>query len=183
MKKLFAGGAVILGAAAVASLVTALPALDSYCTLCGARQETKVYAVRFTGSALFTARDVRATKFSALLEEKHLAGAHQHRWEAPHFVPNPLDEFGPPVFESLEFINAPRVVNFMRNVADYADPMSAVQWRETVLQPHLSYVIDDALRYLLVPANGFAEREQFLTWWGGNSYALSNRLREVTQPD
>lgn len=121
MTKIFAGGAATLVAAAIASLSSAHPASDSYCTVCGTREETKAYTLRFTALTLFQAPRLRPTTFSALLLEKRLVGAHQHHWEAPHFVPDPLDEFGAPVLQSLEFINAPRVLNFMRNVADYAD--------------------------------------------------------------
>lgn len=183
VKNHFAWGAAILVAAVAASLVAALPAQDSYCLVCGARQRTHPFGLRFTSLTLFRGRRVEPTPFSALLEQEHLVSAHQHRWQPPQLVPDPLNEFGPPVPESLEFINAPRVVGFMRNVADFADPVSVAKWKAVVLQPQYSYVIDGALRYLRVPPNGFADREQFIAWWGGNAYALSNRLREQTEPD
>jgi hypothetical protein len=184
MKKYFAWGAGILVAAAVASLVAALPAQEAYCTICGAQQETRPYGLRFTSShTLFTQRAVSATPFSALLEEKHLVSAHQHRWLAPRVVPDPRDEFGPPVLESLGFLNAPRVVNFMRNVADYADPVTVANWRDTIMRPSYTRVTDDALRFSRVPKTGFPDRTEFLNWWGQNAYALSHRVRQLTEPD
>ena len=57
------------------------------------------------------------------------------------------------------------------------------QWRDVLLRPQYSYVIDEALRYLLVPPGGFPDRATFLAWWGGNAFALHNRLRELTEPD
>ena len=120
---------------------------------------------------------------SELLAKKNLIDAHVHRWHEPQAVPNPMDEFGPPVIESLEFINAPRVVSFMRDLAEYGDSESVAKWRDLLLRPQYSYVIDDALRFLLVPPDGFANRKTFIAWLGGNSFALQNRIRELTEPD
>lgn len=182
-QKYSAWGAAIVVAAAVASLVTALPAHDAYCTICGAHHETRAVGVRFTAFTFFRLDRVQPTPFSKLLEEKHLVAAHQHRWQQPQLVPDPMDEFGTPVLESLAFISAPRVVNFMRNVADYADPVSVAQWKMLVMQPVYTRVIDGSLRFMQVPAEGFADRTAFLNWWGQNSFAVYNRLREVTEAD
>lgn len=183
MKKLFAWGAAILLATAIASLVVALPVQDSYCTICGAQERTQPFGLRFTALTVFRSHQIRATPFSVVLTEKHLVSAHPHQWHDPRLVPDPMDEIGPPVLESLEFINAPRVVHFMRNVADYADPVSVAQWQERMLQPQTARMLDAALRFMQVPAEGFPDRTTFLTWWGQNAYAVSNRLREVTEPD
>lgn len=184
MKKYVAWGAVILAAgAAVASLITALPAQDSYCTVCGTQQEMRSYGLRFTSQTLFNRRDVKATPFSALLEEKRLVAPHPHEWLAPEMAPDPRNEFGPPVLESLAFLSAPRVVNFTRDVADYADPVTIENWKETIMQPHYTRVIDEALRFSRVPAEGFADRTEFLTWWGEHAYALSHRIRQLTEHD
>lgn len=179
----FAWGAGILVAAAVASLIAALPARDAFCTLCGARETTRGYTLRFTRATLFERRSVCATAFSSLLTEKHLVAPHAHVWQEPRLVPDPMDELGPPVLESLGFLSAPRIVHFTKDVAEYADPVSAAQWRDLVLQPRYSYVADSALRFLRVPAEGFANRTDFLQWWGEHAFAVYNRLREVTEPD
>lgn len=155
----------------------------SFCDLCGARQETTSWMVRGTDTNLLRTHSVTPTPMSELLVTKKLISAHIHHWRASETVPNPLDQFGPPVTESLGLINAPRVVNFMRNLAEYGDAESVTQWRDLLLQPHYSYVIDDALRFLLVPPSGFSDRAAFLAWWGGNAFALHNRLRELTEPD
>ncbi len=76
-----------------------------------------------------------------------------------------------------------RVVSFTRNVADYADPVSVARWRALAMQPHYARLLDGTLLFLQVPPNGFAERTAFLTWWGRNSFAVYNRLREKTEPD
>jgi hypothetical protein len=155
----------------------------SYCDLCGARQEETWWVVRGTGTSLIKTHAITPTPMSEVLVMKKLVATHAHHWRAPEAVPNPLDQFGPPVLESLEFINAPRVVNFMRDLAEYGDGESVTQWRDVLLRPQYSYVIDDALRFLLVPPNGFSDRTAFLAWWGGNGFALHNRLRELTEPD
>jgi hypothetical protein len=155
----------------------------SFCDLCGTRQEATAWMVRGTGASLLRTHAIAPTPISQLLVRKKLVAAHVHRWRAPEAVPNPLDQSGPPVMESLEFINAPRVVNFMRDLAEYGDAESVTQWRDVLLQPQYSYVIDDALRFLLVPPGGFSDRTTFLAWWGGNGFALHNRLRELTEPD
>ncbi|MGI9087063.1 MAG: hypothetical protein ACR2HH_04860 [Chthoniobacterales bacterium] len=183
MKKYFAWGAAILVATAGASLVAALPARVSYCGICGARHELRGYGVRFTHLALFQYGEMRATPFSHLLEAKHLVMPHPHQWQEPRLVPDPLNEFGPPVVESIAFLNTPRVLNFTRNVADYADPSSAARWAELVRRPEYPRVLDASLRFLRVPEDGFADRTAFLTWWGNNSFAIYNRLREVTESD
>lgn len=183
MKKYFAWGAAILVAAGGASLVAALPAHDSYCAICGARQRTWNYSVRFTGLTLFQNHETNATPVSQLLEGRHLVEPHSHQWQEPRLVPDPMNEFGPPVIESIAFLNAPRVINFTRNVADYADPASVARWTELVRRPGYPRVLDASLRFLRVPEEGFADRATFLVWWGNNSYAVYNRLREVTEPD
>ena len=71
----------------------------------------------------------------------------------------------------------------MRDVTDYADPVSVAKWQSLVLQPEYARVLDRSLRYLRVPPTGFADRTEFLSWWGRNSFAVYNRLREVTEPD
>lgn len=179
----FAWGAVILVAAAVASLVAALPAQEAFCSVCGAREETRAWELRIARVTLREERRVNATPISTILTAKRLVGGHQHRWQPPQTVPDPMDEFGPPVVESLGFLNTPRIVNLTRDIADYADPRSARQWRELLLEPRYSYVLDGALRFLKVPPAGFADRTEFLTWWGEHSFAVYNRLREVTEPD
>lgn len=183
MRKYFAWGAAILVAAAGASLVAALPARVSYCGICGARHETRGYRVRFTELALFRHAETSATPFSHLLEEKKLVQPHPHQWQEPHLVPDPLNEFGPPVLESVAFLNAPRVVNFTRNVADYADAASLAAWKEMAMQPQFSRVADASLRFSRVPEAGFANRTEFLTWWGQNAYALSYRMHQLTEQD
>ena len=118
-----------------------------------------------------------------MLEEKQMVSAHPHQWQEPHLVPNPINEFGPQVIESVGYLNAPRVVNFTRNVADYADPASVARWQELIGRPNYSREIDGALRYLRVPEEGFSDRTTFLTWWGNSYYSVYNRLREITEPD
>jgi hypothetical protein len=155
----------------------------SFCELCDARQEETSWMVRGTGASLIKTHAIEPTPMSELLVKKNLVTAHIHRWRQPQAVRNPLDEFGPPVIESLEFINAPRVVGFMRDLADYGDSDSITKWRDVLLRPQYSYVIDDALRFLLVPPDGFTNRTAFMAWWSSNGFALYNRLRELTEPD
>ena len=87
------------------------------------------------------------------------------------------------MIEPRGFINAPRVVSFRRDLAQYGDATSIVQWRGILMQPQYSYVIDGALRFLLMPPGGFVNRNEFLSWWSNNAFALQNRLREQTEPD
>lgn len=181
LDNLFRAGLLIAILSAALISVRSEPA--SYCDICGASQAQTSWAVRGTNVSLLKTHTIAPTPMSELLAKKNLVASHVHRWRAPQAVPNPLDEFGPPVVESLEYINAPRVVNFMRNVADYADPVTAANWRDTVMQPHYTRVIDDALRFSRVPAAGFADRPEFLIWWGQNAYALSHRLRQLTESD
>jgi hypothetical protein len=154
-----------------------------FCDLCGARQEETAWVIKGIGLNLLRTHSVAPTPMSELLAKKNLVAAHLHHWRAAEAVPNPLDQSGPPVIESLEFISAPRVVNFLRDLAEYGDAASVIHWRDVLLQPRYSYVIDDALRFLLVPPGGFSDRTTFLAWWGQNAFALQNRLRELTEPD
>lgn len=179
MRWLIAAAAVLLVPATISR--TLKPA--AFCRLCGAEQIETSWAVRGTGVSLLATDKVSATPISELLTSKHLVNSHEHQWLAPQSVPDPLDEFGPPVVESLEFINAPRVVGFLRNLADFGDAESTRHWRGILLQPQYSYVIDSALRFLQMPADGFPNREEFMPWWNNNGYALYNRLREQTEAD
>jgi hypothetical protein len=180
-KKILVPG--LLAGILCAALITPRAEPTSFCDLCGAGQEETSWTVRGTGASLIRTRAIAPTPMSELLAKKNLVAAHVHRWRQPQAVPNPLDEFGPPVIESLEFINAPRVVGFMRDLADYGDSESVTKWRDVLLRPQYSYVIDDALRFLLVPPDGFTNRATFMAWWSGNAFALHNRLRELTEPD
>lgn len=179
--KTVAIASVLLGAGAFA--ITREPQPAAFCAICDAQENHTAWQLRGTHWTFWQTHGVQATPMSRMLTNKKLVAAHTHAWLAPRFAPDPLNEFGPPVLESLEFIGAPRVVNFMGNVADYADPVTLHHWQEMILQPGYSYVIDGALRYFRVPENGFADRTAFLSWWGGNGYALYNRLREETEPD
>lgn len=157
--------------------------VTSFCDICGASETQTSWAVRGTNVPLLKTRAIAPTPMSELLTQRHLVASHLHRWRAPQAVPNPLDESGPPVVESLEYINAPRVVSFMRDLSTYGDADSVMKWRGVLLQPRYSYVIDGALRFLLVPPDGFTDREKFMAWWSDNAFALHNRLRELTEPD
>ncbi len=175
--------AAVLIVVACGAAITVRPVPASFCEICGARENQTSWAIRGTNVTLFQNHEVAQTPISELLTSKRLVAAHGHRWRVPRLVPNPLDEFVPSVVESLEFINAPRVVNFTQNVAAYADPASVARWKDLVLQPQYTHVIDGALRFLRVPIEGFADRTAFLAWWGQNSFAVYNRLREQTETD
>lgn len=183
MKRTTLLGPVLLTATLCAGLISARPEPASFCGICGATEAQTLWAVRGLNVNLLRTHTIAPTPISEVLIKKNLVASHVHRWLAPQVVPDPRDTFGPPVVESLEFLNVPRVVNFMRNVADYADPVTAANWRDTVMQPQYTRVIDDALRFSRVPAAGFADRTEFLTWWGQNAYALSHRLRQLTESD
>lgn len=180
-KKILVPG--LLAGILCAALISPRTEPASFCDLCSARQEETAWMVRGTGTSLIRTHTIAPTPMSELLAKKDLVTTHVHRWRQPQAVPNPLDEFGPPVIESIEFISAPRVVSFMRDLAEYGDAESVTQWRDVLLRPQYSYVIDDALRFLLVPPSGFSDRTAFLAWWGQNGFALHNRLRELTEPD
>lgn len=177
------GGVIIAALLALSSLIASLLAQVSFCSICGAREETHVFGLRFTELRIFRRKQVRATAFSALLEEKKLVSPHSHLWQKPRFVADPMDESGPRIVESFDFLNAERVVNFTRNVADYADPLSAARWRELAMHPRYARLLDGTLRFLQVPTDGFPDRAEFLAWWGRNSFSVYNRLREQTEPD
>lgn len=175
--------AVVLGTIACSTLVAREPQPPRFCHVCGAQQIQTSWAVRGTSVRLGTRQYVTATPISELLTTTHLISPHDHRWVAAAFVPDPLDQFGPPVIQSLGFINAPRVVSFMRDLARYGDRTSVATWQAQVLDPRYSYVIDGALRFLLAPEAGFESRDEFLRWWNTNAFALQTRLRELTEPD
>ena len=172
-----------LFACAVAASITRRSESAAFCRFCGAEQSQISWAVRGTHLTLLRSHPVAATPISELLTRKNLVAAHKHEWQAPQLAPDPLDEFGPPVTRSLGFINAPRVVGFMRDLAEYGDANSVAQWRDLLLRPEYSYVIDSALRFLRAPATGFGQRDDFLAWWSSNGFSLYNRLREQTEAD
>lgn len=156
---------------------------SDFCQLCGTERTQTSWGLRGTALRLFATHGVAETPISALLTTKHLIEKHQHQWLAPRSVPDPLDEFGPPVTQSLDFINAPRVVGFMRNLADYGDTSSITHWRDLLLRPEYSYVIDGALRFFRMPPNGFSNHDEFMAWWSENGFLLYNRLLERTEAD
>lgn len=183
-----------IGLAAVALLVLAAAIVAGavffkqretphYCQVCGAEAIETTWILPGTGVRLFAHHETVATPMSELLTKAHLVSGHEHVWLAPTSVPDPLDPWGPPVVQSLGFVSAPRVVNFMRNLIDAGDSNTVTQWRDLLLRPEYSYVIDGALRFLQAPPDGFPRQQEFDAWWGRNGYALYNRLREETEAD
>ncbi|PYJ08122.1 MAG: hypothetical protein DMF06_13720 [Verrucomicrobia bacterium] len=162
------------------ALISARPEPAAFCGICCVRDARTSWVIRGTSVVLWKTHEIAPTPMNEVLAKKSLVPGHAHRWCEAQAVPNPLDESGPPVVESLEFVNAPRVVSFMRDLAEYGDSDSVLKWRDVLLRPQYSYVIDDALRFLLV---GFGDRTRFLAWWSTNGFALHNRLRELTEPD
>lgn len=164
-------------------IVERQPGQSEFCTVCGAAHLTTTWKIRSTAIHLWSSRQEEATPFSSVLTEKNLVVTHSHQWLAPRVIPDPLNEFGPPVTESLGLLNTPRVVSFVRNMADFADETSRRLWRERLLSPEFSYVFDDSLRFMRVPEVGFPQREQFDAWSRQYAVPLYARLLQETTAD
>ncbi len=78
---------------------------------------------------------------------------------------------------------APRVANFVYDLARDGKPGALAKWRRLVLDPQYSTVMAPSLRFLRFPEGGFADRAAFRAWWQGAEFPLWNRLRELTEPD
>lgn len=178
-------GGVFIGLIAIAGVWTIerVPDKCAFCTRCGALEITSGWTFAGFSKPLFETHRVVDTSYSSLVVAKKLVPSHEHHWLAPEQVPDPVNEFGPKVTESLEFINTPRVVSFMRNLADYGNPEMIEHWNHTILDPKYSHVLDTSLVYVSAPAAGFHNGDQFRDWFQKNSAAFQARLSWLTTAD
>jgi hypothetical protein len=133
---------------------------------------------------LFQTATASATPVSELLAEHHACAVHEHNWAAPvHVAEADLETSEAPRVRSLGFLNAPRTVNFLRAVFDYTDNENITTWRAVAWQPIFASALEPALRFRRFPENGFANRADFLAWWGESAYPLFNKLNEMTVAD
>jgi len=133
---------------------------------------------------LFQTVATSATPVSELLQQRHACALHEHKWSAAQFVgESDLETSQAPRVRSLGFLNAPRTVNFLREVFDYADGESVKNWRAVAWQPVFASALEPALRFERFPENGFTDRISFLAWWSQSAYPLFNKLNEMTVAD
>lgn len=144
---------------------------------------TSQWGFRHSASSLFQSKRVEQTPYSSVLEKRKLVSSHSHEWLSPRQVPDPVNEFGPKVTESLEFINSPRVVAFMDNLANYGDAEMIQHWKQMILDPKYSHVLDESLVYVNAPTNGFNNANAFRHWFQNNSAAFQARLAWLTTAD
>lgn len=173
------------GTAAVAGFTTIERKPDhlAYCSDCGAMEVMSSWGFRGSEKPLFETTRVEPTPYSKVLESNKLVAAHSHCWLAPHKVPDPVNEFGPEVTESLEYINSPRVVSFMANLAEFGDPDMVSHWKQMTLDPKYSHVLDTSLIYVNAPVAGFDDAASFHRWFQNNSAAFQARLAWLTTAD
>lgn len=155
----------------------------AFCTECGAMEVRSGWGFRGSRSSVLETGRVEQTPYSSLLESRKLVSAHSHQWLAPRQVADPVNEFGPKVTESLEFINSPRVVSFMGNLAEYGDPDMVSHWKQMILDPKYSHVLDTSLVYVNAPPNGFGDGDSFRRWFQNNSASFQARLAWLTTAD
>ena len=160
------------------------PLPPQFCSVCLLRQDREVWRLPFGGPTILERHHEWPTPISALLAQKQICLPHEHSWEGRRACANPLDPSAPRIVQSFEFVNVPRVVNFLRDVLNYADPDSVRRWKEVTLTLENSTLMDDALRFCRFPAEGFADRAAFMAWWSrGGARSLAHRIQQETEPD
>lgn len=184
-KVIISSGVALMGAIVAAGVwaVERLPDQCAFCSRCAALEITSRWTVSGIPKSLVETHRVMDTSYSSLLVAKKIVSPHEHHWLVPEEVPDPVNEFGPKVTESLEFINTPRVVSFMRNLADYGNPEMIEHWNHTILDPKYSHVLDTSLVYVNAPATGFHNGSEFRDWFQNNSAAFQARLSWLTTAD
>ncbi len=155
----------------------------AYCSECGAMKVKSGWGIRSSETTLIDTTRVEQTPYSSVLENRKLVSAHSHKWLPPRQVPDPVNEFGPKVTESLEYINSPRVVSFMENLAEYGDLDMVNHWKQMTLDPQYSHVLDASLIYVNAPVTGFGDAATFRRWFQNNSAAFQARLAWLTTAD
>ncbi len=155
----------------------------AYCSECGAMEVKSSWGFRGSEKAFFETSRIDPTPFSSMLNSRKLVATHFHQWISPRQVTDPVNEFGPKVTESLEYINTPRVVSFMSNLAEYGDSDMVSHWKQTTLDPKYSYVLDTSLVYVNAPTNGFGDGDSFRHWFQNNAAAFQARLAWLTTAD
>ena len=172
----------VLGTAIVIPQREHLP--PKFCSVCLLRQDSLAWRLPFNGPTVFAHHQESPTPVSTLFTEKQISLPHQHSWQAERVTTNPLDPSAPPVVQSLDFVNVPRVVSFLRDVLTYADAESVQRWKEITLTFENATLMDDALRFCRFPSEGFADKRAFMAWWSrGGARALAHRIEQQTHPD
>jgi hypothetical protein len=106
-----------------------------FCSVCLLREDREVWRLPFGGPTILERHHEWQTPISALLAQKQALLPHEHRWQGARAVANPLDPSAPPIVQSLEFLNVPRVVSFLRDVLNYADRGQLAEVERNHAQP------------------------------------------------
>ena len=179
---LFVMTALLVGIAIAIPQRQLLP--PQFCSVCLLRQDRVEWRLPFEGPVFFERHHEWPTPVNSLLAEKRFFGPHEHCWQGALAMTNPLEPGAPAVVQSLEFVNAPRVVSFLRDLLTYADAESAARWKEITLSLENSTLMDDALRFCRFPVDGFPNQLAFMAWWSrGGARSVAHRLQQQKDPD
>jgi len=155
----------------------------AFCNECVMERQVTTWKL-FGRWRLFQTTAISSTPVSELLSQHNLCAKHQHLWSAPVYLSEAeLETSDAPRVRSLGMLNAPRSVNFLDELFSYIDSSDVAIWRRVAWQVNYASALEPALRFARFPEQGFSGRDQFLAWWHQSSYALFNRLHEVTEAD
>jgi len=175
-------------AAAVVLVVASLiflkraPQPVMFCDQCVMQRD--VVEWRLAGRKVFETSTVSATPVSELLNAHQACPKHEHQWSAPRYVAEAdLETPDAPRVRSVGFLNAPRVVSFLRSLFDYTDARDIASWRSLAWKPTFASALEPALRFTRYPEDGFNTRAEFLAWWQQNAFPLFSHLNEMTVAD
>ncbi|MEO8350806.1 MAG: hypothetical protein ABI680_03690 [Chthoniobacteraceae bacterium] len=152
------------------------------CRECGTRRDVFALRSRFGDASWHDFTKISPTAVSQILAGTHGLPEHAHQW-----VSGAPGE--PAVGETVaqtglaDTVEAPRVRAFLVALVTQAPTESVNRWRGIMLDPAFGGVSERALRFLRFPETGFPDEARFASWWQANEFALSNRLREMTEED
>lgn len=152
----------------------------SVCRTCGIRRDYFTWDMRLVPATIYQFRSDHPTAVSLALPASR-QGAHE--WTSPVILPESGTENGETSPNLLFAVEAPRVANFVYDLAREGKPDALAKWKRLVLDPQYSTVIAPSLRFLRFPEGGIPDRAAFRAWWQGAEFPLWNRLRELTEPD
>lgn len=175
----------VLPAAWIGAAVGALLAIDapaarsSYCPECGIRRDERQF--RFAGYTLPVSAPTQESPshLSELLRTAGVDRPHRHRFR-PTTCPVLRTDITSPIGRAiLKEVGTPRVLAFVRELETFADPATVARWHAYLGNAEFLRMLDDRLRFLRFPSEGYDLRPDFMKWWTNNAASLYREI-EIT---
>ena len=145
----------------------------SFCTACGAAQDTTEWQIPLTSITYWRTDSVRDTPLSLALARAGLAEAPVHTWAFAFGRGNGTMCALGKGHDLVNIVYSAQLVMFMEAVARYQGRAIAEVWRDRLLDPKKSSQTATQIYMANPPAAGFTGQAEFEKWWRGNAEVLT----------